>query len=152
MKKFLCIVLALVITASLFVAVSAEQDTIKAVISFDKETVSVGDTVTVTVSLENIKNDDFYAADIAVFYNEDILEYVAESGVEVSEELVSLGAESIFTKVENGIARCAVAFGVDNLDKMPAKVGESVAVWSAQFKAIADGDASVQFAAEGRSP
>ena len=152
MKKILCLLMALVISVSVFGAVFAEGDSAKAVIAVDNESPKVGDVITVTFKLEEITSKQFIACDAAIFYNSKVLEYDAEYGIVLDSSLKEAGLSQIYTKAEDSVIRSAVAFGVDSLDKMPATVDSTINVWTAKFKVIAEGDTNLQFAVEGKSP
>lgn len=152
MKKILCLLMAVVMSVSVFGAVFAEGDTAKAVISVDNESPKVGDVITVTFKLEDISSKQFIACDTAIFYNSSVLEYDAEYGIELDGALKEAGLSQIYSKAEDSVVRSAVAFGIDSLDKMPAKVESSVNVWTVKFKVKAEGDTGLQFAVEGKSP
>ncbi len=151
MKKIICLCLALVLSMSVICAVSAEG-AVTASLAFDKEVVNVGDVVTVTVMLDEFSDENLFCVDAAIYYNSEVLEYVAEDGVDIASNLESAGMDYLYTKADNDIVRCAIAFPPTTLDLAPAVIQGATAVWSAKFKAIAEGDASIQFAIEGKSP
>ena len=152
MKKLLCLILAFVMAVSVFGAVFAEDDSAKAIISVDNTEPKVGDVITVTFRLEDITVKQFVACDAAIFYNTSVLEYDAEYGIVLDEGLKDAGLSQIYTNAEESVVRSAVAFGVNDLDKMPASIEEDIDVWSVKFKVIAEGDTNLQFAVEGVSP
>lgn len=150
MKKLIALIL--VFTFVCLSAVYAEGDSATATLVLDKARFSVGDEITVTVRLTDITSGEFVGCDAAVFYDSSVLKFNAESGIKVSDALKEKGVSRIYSDTADSVVRCAVGFGIDALDKIPATVGDSIDVWYIKFTVIAEGDTCLGFAIEGKTP
>ncbi len=151
MKKFISLIIAMLLAFGCVCMVNAQETKPVAKLELSKAEPLVGDTITVSFVIDNNKSEGFMGADAAVFYNKDVLQYDAEYGIQMNPELADLGMDKIFSKAENSIVRGTVAITPTAYNGEIVKVGNKIKVWSVQFKVIAEGDTKLRFALEGET-
>lgn len=150
MKKILAFVLAMALCLScLSVFADGESMTIKLEPSAEK--VSVGDTVTVNVVLDGNTSTQLRSFQIAVFYNNTVLEYDAADPIKADDALSESGISKIYSKADDSVITYAAGFTPDTIERMPANVAEKTTLCTLKFKAIAEGDAKLSFAVKDKS-
>lgn len=151
MKKILAFVLALALCLSCF-TVFAEGEGMTVKLEASAEKVSVGDTVTVNVTLNGNTSKEIRSYQIAIFYNTAVLKYVAEEPIKVDPALKEAGINTIYSKAADSVICYAAGFTPDTMDQSPAKVEENSTLCTLKFTAIAEGDAKLDFAVKDRTP
>lgn len=151
MKKIIALILTFALCFSCIAAVCAEDGaTVK--IEASAEKVSVGDEVTVNVTLSGNTKKTLSSFQIAVFYNESVLEYNTEEGVKLDSALEAAGMSKIYYKKGDSIINFAAGFTPDTLEMSPASVEENITLCTLKFKAVAEGDAKLVFAVKDNAP
>lgn len=158
MKKWIALALALVMVFSLSIFIYADADTATVAIQLDKTPAKVGDTFTASVNLEDIASQNFYSAEIVVFYDPAVLQVVdGASGVALNEELSNAGVGKIYSKIDEqrGTVHFALGITPDSIKTLPDGLAlgtDSATLFTISFKVIKEGDTKLQIAKKGSAP
>lgn len=158
MKKWIALALALVMVFSLSIFIYADADTATVAIQLDKTPAKVGDTFTASVNLEDIASQNFYSAEIVVFYDPAVLQVVdGASGVTLNEELSNAGVGKIYSKIDEqrGTVHFALGITPDSIKTLPDGLAlgtDSATLFTISFKVIKEGDTKLQIAKKGSAP
>lgn len=154
MKKYLSLLLAIMLICSLNVVALAEQDTGEVVISMDANPSAVGETVTVQVAVESISSHLFYAADVELYYNPTVLKCVEKPVM--STELAESGIMTrVYDKVDNekGLVRYAIGMKPEEYKKEGWQVASgNLNLFTVAFEVIGEGDVNLQIASKETAP
>ncbi len=153
-KRILCFLLAMMMIATLNCVVLAEEDSARIMFTMDSVPEKVGDKVTVTVELDSMTAKQYFASDIALYFNPTVLKCIKEPTISTS--LTESGVMTqIYQNVDNqkGLVRCAIGM-------LPGKFSESglkvptgnLEVFTVTFEVIGQGDMNLQVAKKDDAP
>jgi len=147
-RKAISLFLAIVLVFSMTVCVFAAEDTGKVVITLDQESISVGDNISVQVSVKNISSKKFYASDVEIYYNPTVLQCVQKP--EMSQILADSGImKKVYDKIDNNKGLVRYTIGMDPeqyLEEGFEVASGELSLFTISFEVIGQGDINLQVA------
>lgn len=166
----LLLVLALSLMSFAFTVSADGADTanLSLVASTDTTALEAGDTFTVAVNLDSIAANEFRSAQVAIYFNPDVLEVVDKSGVATTKAKDAfIESDNFYDEDEEEGYGSRVSASIDNVEglimyafgKHKDSTEESIAcadgkytVVQVRFKAKDTGATGLQFAVQGEAP
>ncbi|MBE7041947.1 MAG: hypothetical protein E7399_00430 [Ruminococcaceae bacterium] len=153
-RKAISLFLAIVLVFSMTVCVFAAEDTGKVVITLDQESISVGDNISVQVSVKNISSKKFYASDVEIYYNPTVLQCVQKP--EMSQILADSGImKKVYDKIDNNKGLVRYTIGMDPeqyLEEGFEVASGELSLFTISFEVIGQGDINLQVAEKETAP
>lgn len=152
--KIMSFAVAVILLFSCSVVGFAEEDSAKIIISADVMPTQVGDTVTVTVGLDSMTANRYFASDIAMYFNPTVLKPLSapemSSVLTESEKFVKIYDKTEETK---GLVRCAIGMKPEEYSEsgFPVSTGK-LALFTVTFEVIGQGNMNLQIAEQDSAP
>lgn len=133
---------------------AAEEDSADVVLQLQSVPTSVGDTITVQVSANNITAKRFFASDVALYYNPTVLKCVEEPVM--SQELKDSGVMvQVYQKIDEqkGLLRYVIGMTPEGFSESGLTVPSGdLNLFTVTFEVIGQGDINLQVAAKDSAP